>query len=51
MSNIAEWKLITFEQNKLSRDRFTSLINNQNQYLHDVHANLFTNMGSLDFFK
>ena len=48
MSNTAEWKLIPFAQNTLSRDQATELIKKQNWYLHQAHAILFINIGSLD---
>ena len=44
MSNTAEWKLIPFAQNTLSRDQMTELIKKQNQYLHQVHAISLINM-------
>ena len=48
MSNTAEWKLIPFANNTLSRDQMTALVKKQNKYLHDVHAIPFINLGSLE---
>ena len=48
MSNTAEWKLIPFAQNTISRDQMTTLIQKQNKYLHETHAISFINVGSLE---
>ena len=48
MSNTADWKLILFVQNTLSRDQMTELIKKLNRYLHSVRAISFINLGSFE---
>ena len=50
MSNTAEWKLIPFANNTLSRDQMKALVKKQNKYLYDVYAISYVNLGSLEGF-